>query len=160
MTFEIRPARPEDAAQIHRFINELAAYEKLAHEVVATPEDLREQLFPTTGAPAARCVIGWRDGNPIGFALFFYTFSTFVGRKGIHLEDLFVSIEHRGHGYGKALLLHLAQIARDENCGRLEWAVLDWNQPAIDIYESLGAERMTGWTTCRLDRPAIDKLTG
>ena len=160
MSFEIRAARACDAAQIHHFIHELAVYEKLAHELVATPDDLRAQLFPDTGAPAARCVIAWLDDQPVGFALFYYTFSTFVGRKGIHLEDLYVSIEQRGHGYGKALLLHLAQIARDENCGRLEWAVLDWNHPAIDFYESLGAVRMTDWTTCRLDRDAIDKLAG
>ena len=159
MAFSIRPARSTDAAQVHQFITELAAYEKLAHEVVATPDDLRDELFPTSGVPAARCVIGWLDETPIGFALFFSTFSTFVGRRGLHLEDLYISPPHRGRGYGKALLLHLAQIARDEQCGRLEWAVLDWNQPAINFYESLGAVRLNDWTTCRLDGRAIDHLT-
>ena len=104
-------------------------------------------------------MIGWLDETPIGFALFFSTFSTFVGRRGLHLEDLYISPPHRGRGYGKALLLHLAQIARDEQCGRLEWAVLDWNQPAINFYESLGAVRLNDWTTCRLDGRAIDHLT-
>jgi GNAT superfamily N-acetyltransferase len=158
VSFEIRPARPSDAEQIHRFISELAEFEKLAHEVVATPDDLRSQLFPATGVPAARCVIGWLDDKPLGFALFFYTFSTFLGRKGIHLEDLYISPAHRGAGYGKALLLHLAKIAHDENCGRLEWAVLDWNQSAIDFYESLGAVRLNDWTTCRLDHETIVRL--
>ena len=126
---------------------------------MATPDDLRAQLFPDQGAPAARCVMAFFENEPIGFALFFYTFSTFLGRKGLHLEDLYVSPQHRGLGCGKALLLHLANIAREENCGRLEWSVLDWNQSAIDFYESLGAVRMTDWTTCRLDRSAIERLT-
>ncbi len=150
----IRPATPADLPLILRFIRALATYEKLLPEVEATEEKLGATLFGPR--PAAECVLAFADGDtPAGFAIFFPNYSTFLARPGLYLEDLFVSPEFRGHGIGKALLLHLAGLAHQRGCGRMEWSVLDWNQPAIDFYESLGAERKTEWTICRLSGPAL-----
>ncbi|MBS1402781.1 MAG: GNAT family N-acetyltransferase [Oscillospiraceae bacterium] len=142
-----RFAQPEDAALILRFIRGLADYEKLSDEVVATEELLREWIFEKGKAEVLFAVA---DGAEVGFALFFHNFSTFLGRAGIYLEDLFVLPEHRGHGYGKALLKHLAAIAVERGCGRLEWSCLDWNAPSIAFYKSMGAAPMDGWTVYRL----------
>jgi GNAT superfamily N-acetyltransferase len=155
----IRSATPEDAALIHAFILGLAEYERMLDQVQATPESIREALFPADDRPVAQCVIGELDGRPAGFALFFYNFSTFVGRPGLYLEDLFVIPEHRGQGLGKALLLHLAQLAHDRGCGRMEWSVLDWNAPAIAFYESLGACRLREWQICRLTAADLVRLS-
>ena len=147
----IRPARPADVSVILELIRGLADYEKLSHEVEATEEKLSRSLFPADGAPAdAHCVLAEVDGQPAGFALYFFNYSTFLARPGLYLEDLFVKPEFRSRGLGKALLLHLAKLANARGCGRMEWTVLDWNQPAIDFYESLGARRMTEWQLCRL----------
>lgn len=147
----LRDARPTDIATVLELIHALAAYEKLSHEVVATEALLRESLFPENGVPpAAYCVLAEVEGRAAGFALFFFNYSTFLARPGLYLEDLFVRPEFRGRGLGKALLLHLAKLANQRGCGRMEWAVLDWNQPAIDFYESLGARRMKEWQICRL----------
>ena len=156
----IRPATAADVPLILDFIRGLAAYEKLSHEVVATADTLRATLFPTDPAtrPAAACLLAYTDDTaaaPAGFALYFFNYSTFLAKPGLYLEDLFVRPEFRGHGLGKALLLHLAKLANQLGCGRMEWTVLDWNQPAIDFYESLGAERKTDWTICRLTGPAL-----
>lgn len=142
-----RFAQPEDAALILRFVRALAEYEKLSDEVVATEELLREWIFEKGKAEVLFAVA---DGEEVGFALFFHNFSTFLGRAGIYLEDLFVLPEQRGHGYGKALLKHLAAIAVERGCGRLEWSCLDWNTPSIAFYKSMGATPMDGWTVYRL----------
>ncbi|CAN5437417.1 GNAT family N-acetyltransferase [soil metagenome] len=155
---KLRSATPEDTATILRFINLLAEYERLAHEAVATEEGLREELFGPR--PAAEVVLAERDGAPVGFALFFHNFSTFVGRKGLYLEDLFVLPEHRGKGIGRALLSHLAGVALDRNCGRFEWSVLDWNEPAIRVYRALGAEPLDDWTIQRVTGEALARLAG
>ena len=144
----IRPAEAADVPLILAFIRGLAAYEKLLPEVTATEEKLRATLFGPQ--PAAECVLAFADGVPAGFAIFFTNYSTFLAQPGLYLEDLFVTPEFRGQGLGKALLLHLARLANQRGCGRMEWNVLDWNQPAIDFYEALGAERKTDWTLCRL----------
>ena len=150
----IRPATPADLPLILRFIRGLATYEKLLPEVEATEEKLGATLFGPR--PAAECVLAFAEGNtPAGFAIFFTNYSTFLARPGLYLEDLFVEPALRDRGIGKALLLHLARLANERGCGRMEWSVLDWNQPAIDFYESLGAERKTEWTTCRLTGPAL-----
>ena len=148
-------AQPEDTALILHFIRELAVYEKMEDQVVATEELLTEWLFEKQ---KAEVVIGEAEGKPVGFALFFHNFSTFLGRAGIYLEDLFVEPSERGKGYGKALLTHLAQLAVERGCGRLEWSCLDWNQPSIDFYLSMGAERMDDWTTYRLTGEKLDKM--
>ena len=154
----IRPATEADLPLILRFIRELADYEKLAHEVVADEASLRRALFPAAPAtPLAHCVIATADDEPAGFALYFFNYSTFLARPGLYLEDLFVRPAFRGRGLGKALLLHLAQIANARGCGRMEWAVLDWNQPAIAFYESLGARRMQEWQICRLTGEALSR---
>jgi GNAT superfamily N-acetyltransferase len=156
MALKIRIASEADIPLILQFIRGLAEYEKLAHEVVATEETLRTTLF---GQPrVAEVLIGEADGKPAGFALFFHNFSTFLGRPGIYLEDLFVKPEFRGRGYGRALLAHLAEIARERNCGRLEWAVLNWNTPAIDFYKSLGAKPQDQWTVYRLTGKTLEEL--
>jgi len=154
---DIRPATASDLPLILQFIRDLATYEKLAHEVEATPARLEQTLFPPAGAgaPAAFCVLASVAGTPAGFALYFFNYSTFLARPGLYLEDLFVQPEFRGQGIGKALLLHLAKTANARGCGRMEWAVLDWNQPAIAFYESLGARRMLDWQVCRLTGPAL-----
>lgn len=154
--FRIRQATAQDCALILSFIRQLAEYEKLAHEVVATVAGLQHHLFGPESR--AEVLIGEVDGQPAGFALYFHNFSTFVGKPGIYLEDLFVKQEFRGRGLGKALLQTLAGIARQRECGRLEWCVLDWNTPAIDFYKSLGAEFKNGWIINRLSGEALDRL--
>ena len=153
--FTIRPAVPGDEAFILSLIIELAEYEKLAHEVVATEEILHEWLFEKE---KARVLIAEEDGVGVGYALYFYNFSTFLGRAGIYLEDLYVRPAYRKRGYGKALLRKLAQIAQAEGCGRLEWSCLDWNQPSIDFYLSLNAKPMDGWTVYRLTGDTLKAL--
>jgi GNAT superfamily N-acetyltransferase len=148
MSCQIRSAAVADVSLILGFIRDLAVYEKLAHEMVATETTLRDTLFGP--APVAQVAIAEVDGRPAGFALYFFNYSTFLAKPGIYLEDLFVKPEFRGAGTGKALLLHLAKIANARGCGRMEWAVLDWNEPAIKFYESLGARRMKEWQICRL----------
>ncbi|MBC7365983.1 MAG: GNAT family N-acetyltransferase [Undibacterium sp.] len=160
----IRPATAADIPLILEFIRGLADYEKLSHEVVATEETLRTTLFPSDAAPnprpAAECILAFTDtGAPAGFALYFFNYSTFLAKTGLYLEDLFVKPEFRGDGIGKALLLHLAKLANQIGCGRMEWSVLDWNQPAIAFYESIGAERKTDWTICRLAGPALARYS-
>ncbi|HEX8452863.1 MAG TPA: GNAT family N-acetyltransferase [Longimicrobium sp.] len=147
-SIEIRAAGVEDVPLILHFIRRLAEYERLAHEVVATEEGLREGLFGAR--PGAEVVIAEWEGTPAGFALFFHNFSTFLGRPGLYLEDLFVEPEHRGRGIGRALLAHLARLAVERGCGRLEWWVLDWNEDAIRFYRSLGAVSMDDWTVYRV----------
>ena len=147
--FTLRSATIDDVPSILGFIIERAEYEKLAHEVVATEDTLRETLFGPT--PYAQVIIAELAGVPVGYALFFHNFSTFTGRPGIYLEDLYVQPKHRGQGFGKLLLAYLARKAVDMNCTRVEWSVLDWNQPAIDFYRSIGALPMDGWTVQRLD---------
>lgn len=153
----IRPAAEADVPLILRFIRELAEYERLLHEVVATEARLRETLFGAR--PAAEVVIAEdADGEPLGFALFFHNYSTFLAQPGLYLEDLYVRPEARGRGAGRALLAHLARLARERGCGRLEWWVLDWNESAIRFYRSLGAQPMDDWTVFRLTGPELDRL--
>jgi GNAT superfamily N-acetyltransferase len=144
----IRKATVKDVSTILLFIRELAEYEKLSHQVSATEELLEEALFGER--TVAEALIAENAGEPVGFALFFHNFSTFLGRPGVYLEDLFVRPQWRGHGFGKALLAEIARLAVERGCGRLEWAVLDWNDPAIRFYRSLGAEAMDEWTIFRL----------
>jgi len=144
---KLRFAAREDTGKILGFIRALAEYENMADEVVATEELLSERIFDKG---KAEVILAEIDGDAVGFALFFHNFSTFLGRDGIYLEDLFVKPEHRGKGYGKALLRELARIAVERGCGRLEWACLDWNKPSIDFYLSIGATPMTDWTVYRL----------
>ncbi len=154
----IRPATPADLPLILEFIRALADYEKLTHEVEATEDKLRATLFGEK--PAAECVLAFTDDiapTPAGFALFFTNYSTFLAKPGLYLEDLFVKPEFRGRGIGKSLLLHLAKLANERGCGRMEWTVLDWNQPAIAFYESLGAERKLSWQICRLTGPSLQR---
>lgn len=154
--FRIRSATEEDVPLILTFIRDLARYEKLEHEVVATAETLRATLF---GQPRfAEVLFGEEDGQAVAFALFFHNYSTFVGRPGLYLEDVFVRPEFRGRGYGKAMLARLASIAVERNCGRFEWAVLDWNTPAIAFYKSLGARAVDEWTIFRMTGAALRKL--
>jgi GNAT superfamily N-acetyltransferase len=145
----IRHATVEDCQTILGFIVELAIYEKLEHEVVATTATLEETLFGAT--QYAQCIIAEYQSKPVGYALFFNNFSTFTGRPGIYLEDLYVQPKMRGKGFGKNLLAYLAKLAVDSNFTRVEWSVLDWNKPAIDFYRSIGAQPMEGWTAQRLD---------
>ena len=153
----IRPAVPSDLDTVAALIRELAEYEHLAHEVVLDVDELREHLFGTR--PYAEVLIAESDGgDAVGFALFFHNFSTFLGRPGIHLEDLFVRPEARGAGHGLALLRALGRIARDRGCGRIEWNVLDWNEPSIAFYRSLGAQPMDAWLLYRLTGDAMDAL--
>jgi GNAT superfamily N-acetyltransferase len=154
--FSIRSAQRSDAPLILEFVKELADYERLSHQVVATVADFEQHLFGPQ--PAAHVVIGYEGDTPVGFALYFLNFSTFLGRPGIYLEDLFVRPEYRGRGYGKALLVHLGQIALQKNYGRVEWSVLDWNQPAIDFYQSIGARQLSEWIINRVDGPGIEAL--
>ena len=156
MTLSIRPAAPADLPLIAEFIRDLAAYEKLSHEVRFDEAKLGENLFGAR--PYAEVVIGEIDGAAQGFALFFHNFSTFEGRPGLYLEDLFVRPEARGSGLGKALLAHLAQLCVARDCARLEWSVLDWNAPSIGFYQSLGAKLMDEWTVMRVDGDALTKL--
>jgi GNAT superfamily N-acetyltransferase len=153
---DIRPAAAGDVPLVLRFIRELAEYERLADQVVATEESLRQTLFGPQ--PKAEVVFAMVDGAEAGFALFFHNYSTFLGRLGIYLEDLYVRPELRGRGVGGALLRHLARVALARGCGRLEWAVLDWNEPALAFYRSIGARPVEGWTVHRLAGDALDQL--
>jgi GNAT superfamily N-acetyltransferase len=156
MNASIRPARPEDAETIASLIRELAVYEKLEDHARATAQDLRRHLFGDR--PAAEVILADVDGQTVGFALFFPTFSTFRGQPGLYLEDLLVRPEHRGRGIGKALLSKIARMAVDRGCGRLEWSVLDWNAPSIAFYRAQGAEPMDEWTVFRLADQALYAL--
>lgn len=155
--FKIRKASENDTPVIFDLIKKLAVYEKLENEVITSVEELREHIFSKN---FAKVLIAEEDEKPVGFALYFYNFSTFVGKPGIYLEDLFVEPEHRGKGYGKSLLIELAKIAKAENCGRFEWSVLDWNTPSIEFYKALGAKPMDEWTVFRLDEKGISDLAG
>jgi GNAT superfamily N-acetyltransferase len=152
----VRVATIADVPLIHQFIRELAEYERLLHEVEASEADIRRDLFGEN--PRCFCEIAEHEGQPVGFALWFYNYSTFRGRAGIYLEDLFVRTEARGVGAGKALLRRLAQRCIDADLGRLEWAVLNWNAPSIAFYDSLGASAKTEWTVRRLDGEALETL--
>jgi len=154
----IRPAGPDDIDELLALIHELAVYEKAPEEAVATPELIQRALFGERAT--AEAVIAEWNGKPAGFALFFHNFSTWLGKPGLYLEDLFVREAMRGKGIGKALLLHLAHIARDRGCGRMEWSVLDWNTPAIDFYKAIGAKPMDEWTVYRLDAAALERVAG
>jgi GNAT superfamily N-acetyltransferase len=156
MTLNIRPAKPADVPLIADLIRQLARFEKLEHEVVLTEDLLTAGLFGAR--PYAEAVLAEEAGEPIGFALFFHTFSTFLARPGLYLEDLFVLPEHRGRGVGSAVLAHLAHLALERGCGRLEWAVLNWNQEAIRFYERLGARPNSEWTVYRLTGEALTAL--
>jgi GNAT superfamily N-acetyltransferase len=156
MSLTIRPATPADSGLIHNFVRALAEYEKLLHEVEATEADIAGSLFGEN--PRLFCDIAEADGAPVGFAVWFYNYSTFTGRHGIWLEDLFVNPEARGLGAGKALLRGLAQRCHDEGLTRLEWSVLDWNAPSIAFYDSLGASAKTDWITRRLAGEALERL--
>ncbi|MEC9222645.1 MAG: GNAT family N-acetyltransferase [Pseudomonadota bacterium] len=156
--FFIRDTTVEDSELILNFIKKLAEYEQLSHEVVATVETLRETLF---GEKAyAEVVIGEFEGVPVGYALFFYNFSTFTGRPGIYLEDIYVDKEMRGKGFGKCLLAYIAKLAVERNCTRVDWSVLDWNEPSIQFYQSIGAIPMEAWTVQRLHGDALLSFAG
>ena len=156
MKLEIRPAVEKDAPIILDFIKKLAEYEKLAHEVVATETDLRTTLFGEKRY--AEVALGYLENKPVAFALFFHNYSTFLGKPGLYLEDLFVVPEMRGKGFGREMFAYLGKLARERNCGRVEWWVLDWNEKAIQFYENLGAEGMDEWTVFRLTGEALKKL--
>jgi GNAT superfamily N-acetyltransferase len=151
-----RATAENDTALILAFIRKLAEYEKLAHECVATEDDIRESLFGAN--PKAFCVIAEADNKPVGFALCFYNYSTFQGKAGIYIEDLFVDEDCRGYGIGKGFFQFLAQKAVTENLGRIQWSVLDWNEPSINFYKKMGATMMDEWTVCRLEGDAIAAL--
>lgn len=152
----IRPARPEDVGSILSFIQDLAEFEKLSHEVVATEDSLRATLFGPR--QVAEVLIAEWEGRPAGFALFFHSYSTFLAKPGIYLEDLFVRTQYRSKGIGEALLRELAILAKERGCGRLEWSVLDWNERALKFYHSLGAKPMAEWTVQRMTEPVFTKL--
>jgi GNAT superfamily N-acetyltransferase len=154
--FEIRPARVEDVPLILELIRDLATYERAPKEVTATEKQLVGSLFGEK--PVAEVLLAFEGKSPVGFAVFFYNFSTWLGRPGLYLEDLFVKPEKRGKGYGRALLVDLAKVARDRGCGRMEWAVLNWNEPAIKFYRALGAKPLDQWTVFRLTRDGIAEL--
>ena len=154
-SFSIRPARPDEAGLVLDFIKRLAVYEKCADDVVADEATIYHSLFEER---SAEVVFAEEDGTVVGFALFFHNFSTFVGRKGMYLEDLFILPEKRGLGYGKALLKHVAKLAVERNCGRMEWICLDWNESALSIYRSIGASPLSKWTVQRLDEPALKRF--
>jgi GNAT superfamily N-acetyltransferase len=156
--FEIKPATESDVPIIFCFIKKLAAYERLSHEVVATDELLRRSLFGSTRT--AEVAIGYEATRPVGFVLFFHNYSTFLARPGLYIEDLFIEEDYRRRGYGRALLLYVARLAKERGCGRLEWSVLDWNQPAFDFYKKLGAVPMSEWTVFRATGKSLDKLAG
>ncbi|MGI4730232.1 MAG: GNAT family N-acetyltransferase [Janthinobacterium lividum] len=158
MTVAIRPAIPADVPVILRFVRDLAAFEREPDAVAATAADLEDALFGNR--PAAEAVIADDGGEPLGFALFFHSFSTWTGRRGLYLEDLYVAPAARGLGVGTALLRHLAGIALDRRCGRFEWSVLDWNADAIAFYRAMGAVGMDGWTVQRVDGAALERLAG
>ena len=152
-----RYAQEQDCEKILFFIRELAKYEKMEDDVIATPELLREWIFEKK---KAEVIFPMEDGKEVGYALFFHNFSTFLGRAGMYLEDLFIMPQYRGKGYGRATLKELARIAVQRGCGRLEWSCLDWNKPSIDFYLSLGAEAMDEWTVYRLTGDTLRKMAG
>ena len=154
--FVIRSTTAADVPIILELIRALATYERAPNEVTATEEGLMEVLFGDK--PAAEVLLAFENAAPVGFAVFFHNFSTWLGRPGLYLEDLFVKPEHRGKGYGRALLVHLAKIARERGCGRMEWAVLNWNEPAIEFYKKLGAGPLDEWKIFRLKRDGIARL--
>ena len=154
-SFTIRPAKPEEAGIILDLINQLAVYEKCENDVVADEATIYHSLFVER---SAECLLGEEDEKVVGFALFFHNFSTFVGRKGLYLEDLFILPEKRGRGYGKAFLKHLAKIAVERGCGRMEWICLDWNESALSVYRSIGAAPLSEWTVQRLDEDALKRF--
>jgi GNAT superfamily N-acetyltransferase len=156
--FEIRTTIEADVPVILQLIRDLATYERAPEAVVATEAGLREVLFGAQ--PSAEVLLALENAEPVGFAVYFYNFSTWLGKPGLYLEDLFVRPEKRGKGYGRALLVRLAQIAKERGCGRMEWAVLDWNEPAIQFYRKLGATPMHEWTVFRLTEEEIAKLAG
>ncbi|MGE5302314.1 MAG: N-acetyltransferase family protein, partial [Alphaproteobacteria bacterium] len=154
--FEIRPATEADAPVILSFIKQLARYEKLSHEVVATEASIRETLFGMRRV--AEVAIGFLNRKPVGFVLFFHNYSTFLGQPGLYIEDLFVDEGHRRRGFGRSLLLYVARLAQERQCGRLEWSVLDWNEPAIEFYKKLGALPMSDWTVYRITGDSLRRL--
>jgi len=154
--FRIVKASQEDIPLILAFIRRLAEYERLSSEVVANEEMLRESLFGKR--PVAEVILGYYQDKPVGFAVFFQNFSTFRGRPGLYLEDLFVNPEMRGKGFGRAMLVYLAKVARERKCARFEWSVLDWNEPAVGFYRNLGAVPMSEWTVFRLTGKALERL--
>ena len=154
--FSIRMAEEKDVPLILKFIKGIAEYEKMLDQVVATEALLREWIFKKQ---AAKVIIGELDGTPVGFSLFFHNFSTFMGRAGLDIEDIFVWPEYRGKGFGKALFLYLAKLAHNEGCGRMEWCCLDWNRPSIGFYRSMGARPMDGWSTYRLTKEQLKELS-
>ena len=154
----IRPATEADVPLLLDFIRGIAEYEKLLDTVTATEQSLRESLFGDR--PAAEALIGEWDGQPAAYAIYFQNFSTFTGRPGLYLEDIFVKPEYRQRGIGQKILVHLAQIAHQRNCPRMEWVALDWNQPAIEFYEKLGAQQLPEWRHFRMEPPAITALAG
>ena len=155
---QIRNATEQDIPIILWFIRQLAEYERLSDEAIMTEELLRQSLFGKR--PVAEVILGYHNGKPVGFAVFFHNFSTFLGRPGLYLEDLFVIPGMRGKGFGRALLVYLARLARERNCGRFEWSVLDWNEPAINFYKKLGAAPMSEWTVFRVTGEALKGLAG
>jgi GNAT superfamily N-acetyltransferase len=155
-TFAIRPATPADVTHIMAMITELAVFEKLEHMVVATDALLHEGLFGAQ--PSCEAIIGEADGEVVSYALFFHNFSTFLTKKGLYLEDLYVRQAYRGKGYGDGMLKHLARIAVERQCGRFEWSVLDWNMPAINFYKAKGAEIMPDWRICRVSGESLVAL--
>ena len=157
-TMEITPATIEDAPLILQLIRELAEYERLSHEVTATEQQIRDTIFGPR--PAAEVLLASVEGEPVGFAVFFTTYSTFLAKPGIYLEDLFVKPHARGKGIGRALLTRLAQVALERDCGRIEWAVLNWNEPSIGFYRKLGALPLDEWTTFRLTGEPLSRLAG
>ncbi len=156
--FSIRPATPADVPHIQAMIVELAVFEKLEHMVIATEALLHEGLFGAR--PACEAIIGEENGEVVTFALFFHNFSTFLTRKGLYLEDLYVKQAYRGKGFGRAMLIALARLAVERQCGRFEWSVLDWNDPAINFYKGMGAELLPDWRICRVTGPALADLAG
>lgn len=156
MALRIEDATPDDIPSIVKLVRQLAEYEKLADQMIATEDDFERALF---GADRrARALVAFADATPVGFALYFHTFSTFLGKPGIYLEDIFVDAEYRGKGIGSGLLKRIARIAREENCGRVEWAVLNWNRPSIDFYHRLGAVTMEDWRIFRVTGEALEAL--
>ena len=154
-TFTIRAARPDEAGLVLDFIKKIAEYEKCSADVVADEATIHHSLFVEH---SAEVVFAEEDGTPVGFALYFHNFSTFVGRKGMYLEDLYILPEKRGLGYGKALLKYVAKLAVERNCGRMEWICLDWNEPALKVYRSIGARPMSEWTVQRLDEATLKQF--
>jgi GNAT superfamily N-acetyltransferase len=158
VNLDIRPATTGQVRLVLDFIMEMAEYEKLTHELVTDEHILRENLFGKNRS--AEAVIGYCNEKPVGYAIYFYNFSSFTGRPGLYIEDIYVKAEHRGKGFGRELLLYLARLARDKKCGRMEWAVLTWNEPAINFYKKMGAVSMDEWRIFRLSGESLKKLAG